>query len=88
MQDQWRIAHKFEGPADGDRPEVLILYMDRYTRDSDPWVDLHELFELQSPGSGHDKPPCCDEPFQPLDPDLLDAFEGRVGNFLLRKHSL
>ena len=88
MRDQWRIAYTFEHSAGDDPTLVVILYLDRYTSDSDPWDDLHELFELESPESGHDKPPCCEEPFQPLDPDLLDVFEGRVRRFLLRKHSL
>jgi len=88
MQDQWRIAYTFEDRPGEDRPAVLVLYMDRYTKDSDPWDDLHELFDVTSPVSGHDKPPCCAEAFIPLDAGLLDAFEGRVGRFLLKKHSL
>ncbi|MGI8608916.1 MAG: hypothetical protein ACR2MY_06765 [Candidatus Dormibacteria bacterium] len=88
MRDQWRVAYTFEGPSTKPLGRVLVLYMDRYSKESDPWDDLHNLFGLKSPAAGHDKPPCCEAPLQALDAESLDMFEGRVANFLLTKHGL
>jgi hypothetical protein len=46
IQDQWRIAYTFEHSAGDDPTLVVILTWIATTSDSDPWDDLHELFEL------------------------------------------
>lgn len=88
MQDQWRIAYTFDGPPSNPQKRVLVICVDRYTDRSDPWDELHRLFGVKSPRVGHTKPPCCQDAFTALNPQLLEEFEGRVSDFLIDKHGL
>jgi hypothetical protein len=55
----------------------VILYVGKREPDrraSDVWELLHELFAVDNPPSGHQKPPCCEDDLPDIDHDRLDEF--------------
>jgi hypothetical protein len=64
-------------PAEGNRLRVVILYVGKREpgrRTSDVWELLHELFAVDNPPSGHQKPPCCEDDLPYIDHDQLAEF--------------
>jgi len=76
----YRLAFTTQQPftlADDDRLRVVILYVGKREpgrRASDVWQLLHELFAVDNPPTGHQKPPCCAEDLPDIDQDQLDDF--------------
>ena len=50
-------------PKQDARIQVVVLYAGRrepgHRTNSDVWDVLHDLFAVDNPPAGHDKPPCC-----------------------------
>jgi hypothetical protein len=64
-------------PADDDRLRVVVLYVGKREpgrRGSDAWEVLHELFGVDNPPAGHQKPPCCADDVPEIDHDQLAEF--------------
>lgn len=62
----------------------MILYVGKREprhRDDDIWEVLHDLFSVDNPPAGHNKPPCCQEDLPQLDQAELDAFLRRLRQF-------
>lgn len=63
-----------------DRPRVVLLYVGRREpghradRPIDVWDILHDLFGIENPPAGHDKPPCCDHDQPTISDEDLMAF--------------
>jgi hypothetical protein len=61
----------------GQRARVVILHVgqrEQRHRQRDIWTTLHDLFGVDNPPSGHDRPPCCERNMPEIDQDELDAF--------------
>jgi hypothetical protein len=74
----FRLAFTMQ-PAEisGERARVVILYVGQREprhRKRDIWTILHDLFGVDNPPSGHDRPPCCERNMPEIDQDELDAF--------------
>lgn len=64
-------------PTEANRLRVVILYVGKREpgrRGSDIWELLHELFAVDNPPAGHQKPPCCANDLPDIDQDQLDEF--------------
>jgi hypothetical protein len=66
-------------PSEDDRRVVVLLYVGkrepRHRADVDIWDTIHELFSVENPPAGHDKPPCCSS-------DLPEIADKDLDNFL------
>jgi hypothetical protein len=84
----YRLAYTTQ-PAftDVDRPRVVVLYVGkrepghRRHGPQDIWDDLHDLFGVDNPPSGHDKPDCCSDGLPGLDDEELATFLKRLRQF-------
>jgi hypothetical protein len=77
----YRLAFSMQPPlTDEDRPRVVLLYVGkrepghRASAPPDIWDVLHDLFAVDNPPSGHQKPPCCDDDRPSITHDKLEAF--------------
>ena len=65
-------------PADDDRVVVIVLYVGKrepgHRTDDDIWDILHDLFGVENPPAGHQKPPCCEGALPKIVDTQLDDF--------------
>lgn len=81
LQRGYRLAfttQPAQTPDEDDRLRVVILYVGKreagHRSAADVWDVLHDLFNVENPPSGHDKPPCCEEGLPMLPEGDLDSF--------------
>jgi hypothetical protein len=68
-------------PAQDSRLRVVILYVGKREpghRTADVWDLLHDLFEVDNPPAGHQKPPCCADDLPRIEDDQLREFIANV----------
>jgi hypothetical protein len=65
-------------PSEDVRTQVVVLYVGKrepgHRTDTDVWDVLHDLFAVDNPPAGHDKPPCCQGSLPAVDPEVLSTF--------------
>jgi hypothetical protein len=65
-------------PKEDARTQVVVLYVGRrepgHRTVTDVWDVLHDLFEVENPPAGHDKPACCQGGLPAVDPEVLNTF--------------
>jgi hypothetical protein len=65
-------------PEDDDRRMVVVLYVGRrepgHRGSDDVWDVMHDLFGVENPPAGHDKPRCCKSDLPEIDDKILDDF--------------
>jgi hypothetical protein len=65
-------------PNDDDRTVVIVLYVGKrepgHRTDNDVWDLFHDLFGLENPPAGHEKPPCCKGALPEITDADLDGF--------------
>lgn len=81
LKQGYRLAFTTQSPLvpdEDDRTLVVVLYVGKrepgHRTKNDVWDVLHDLFHVENPPSGHDKPPCCDTAMPQIDDNDLDAF--------------
>jgi hypothetical protein len=72
-----------------DRPRVVLLYVGKrepgHRSRGDVWDALHDIFGVENPPAGHDKPLCCDDGDPVIDQDALDEFLRNLRRFNRRR---
>jgi hypothetical protein len=65
-------------PKEDSRTQVVVLYVGKrepgHRTETDVWDVLHDLFEVENPPAGHDKPSCCQGSLPAADPEVLNTF--------------
>lgn len=77
----YRLAFTTQPPLVSDedpRTVVVVLYVGKrepgHRTDTDMWDVLHDLFGVDNPPTGHDKPACCESSIPSIADAELDDF--------------
>jgi hypothetical protein len=70
-------------PGDDNRTLVIVLYVGKrepgHRTDNDIWDLLHDLFGVENPPAGHNKPACCEGALPEITDADLDDFLRALG---------
>jgi hypothetical protein len=64
-------------PNEDPRTQIVVLYVGKrepgHRTQTDVWDVLHDLFDVENPPAGHDKPACCQSGLPAVDPEVLST---------------
>ena len=86
LKRDYRLAFTMRPPDREDIEGIVdVLFVggrDTRKRANDTWTIVHDLFGVDNPPSGHERPPCCDGGYPEMSEDEIRDFMRRLSRFL------